>query len=111
MLTPDGPKSPVVASYGAKPWPSEASDDYPDIVATLGDKTRVIAADIQWIVQVRRPNGRWFNRYFCRTKEGLLLYAGRTPELLALPDYFPEQPIINRGPRAPFQGEEDHVEA
>jgi hypothetical protein len=79
---------------------SETADDYPRVVAVLDSETRVIAADIQWIVQ-RRRKGRavWDNRYFCRTKEGLLLYAGRTkpdvapppppPELLALPDRFP----------------------
>jgi hypothetical protein len=83
--------------------PHESSDDYPAIVAMLDAKTRVIAADIQWIVQRRVNGGRypWQSQYFCRTKAGLLLYAGRTkpdvapppppPELLALPDFFPER--------------------
>jgi hypothetical protein len=87
------------------PFPavSEMSDDYPAVVAVLLDgKMRVIAADIQWIVQKRVREGRWpwQSIYFCRTKAGLLLCAGRTkpdvapppppPELLALPDRFPE---------------------
>ena len=69
---------------------SESSNDYPSIV--LDDDTRVIecANAIQWIVQ-RRRGSRWHSRYFCRTKEGLLLYARPiTPELLALPDRFPD---------------------
>ena len=69
---------------------SESSNDYPSIV--LDDDTRVIecANAIQWIVQ-KRSGSRWRGRYFCRTKEGLLLYASPiTPELLALPDRFPE---------------------
>jgi hypothetical protein len=57
----------------------------------LDPKTRVIAADIQWIIQ-RRRGEQWRGEYFFRTKEGLLLYAPKptAPELLALPDRFPE---------------------
>jgi hypothetical protein len=69
---------------------SESSSDYPSI--KLDDDTRVIecANAIQWIVQ-KRSGGRWRSHYFCRTKEGLLLYARPiTPGLLALPDRFPE---------------------
>jgi hypothetical protein len=75
----------------AAPKPQEASDDYPDIVVVLDPKTRVIAADIQWIIQ-RRRGEQWRGEYFFRTKEGLLLYAPKptAPELLALPDRFPE---------------------
>jgi hypothetical protein len=67
----------------------ESSDDYHRVVLMLDAKTRVIAADIQWIIQEQR-GGRWFGKYFCRSKEGLLLYAPPVPELLALPDWFPE---------------------
>jgi hypothetical protein len=74
--------------------PQESSDDYPDIVVMIDPKTRVIAADIQWIIQKRRREGRraWEGVYYCRSKEGLLLYAPKptAPELLALPDWFPE---------------------
>jgi hypothetical protein len=61
----------------------------------LDANTRVIecAHGIQWIIQKRRA-GRWpwRSRYFCRTKEGLLLYARPiVAELLALPDHFARQ--------------------
>jgi hypothetical protein len=53
---------------------------------------RVIAADIQWIVQERRGNGKrpWVGKYYCRSKAGLLLYTPKptAPELLTLPDWF-----------------------
>jgi hypothetical protein len=85
--------SPVNAVSGAVARPSETSDDYPDVVADDG-KTRVIAADIQWIIQKRVRSGRhpWHSQYFCRSKEGLLMYAPKptAPELLALPDRFSE---------------------
>jgi hypothetical protein len=67
----------------------------------LDAKTRVVecAAGIQWIIQKRvRAVGRypWRSEYFCRTKDGLLLYAEPiTPELLALPDRFPEARFPN----------------
>jgi hypothetical protein len=79
---------------------NETKDDYPYVVAVLGGQ-RVIESScrIQWIVQ-KREGRNWRSIYFCRTKAGLLLYAGRTkpdvappppsPELLALPDRFPE---------------------
>ena len=73
--------------------PIETADDYPHVVV-LDGKTRVIAADIQWIIQRRTNGGRypWKNQYYCRSKEGLLLYAPKpiAPELLALPDWFPK---------------------
>jgi hypothetical protein len=78
---------------------SETSDAYPHVVVMLDPKTRVIAADIQWIIQERRRNGRhaWHNRYFCRSKAGLLhcmtcgdmMNMPAPPELLALPDWCP----------------------
>jgi hypothetical protein len=57
----------------------------------LDAKTRVIAADIQWIVQVRRGNGRWpwLGQYYCRSKAGLLRFVPAVPEIAALPDWFP----------------------
>jgi hypothetical protein len=75
--------------------PVEANDDYPHIVAMLDANTRVIecADNLQWIIQKRCNAARWpwRNQYFCRTKEGLLLYARPiTPELLALSDRFSE---------------------
>jgi hypothetical protein len=85
----DAPECPGDAKSSAA---HESSDDYPAIVAILDSKTRVIecADHIQWIIQ-KRGGRRWYSRYFCRTKAGLLLYAEPiTPELLALPDYFPE---------------------
>jgi hypothetical protein len=88
---PDGAKSSPRRVSG-RILPHETSDDYPT-VAMLDAKTRVIecAAGIQWIIQRRRGRG-WESRLFFRTKEGLLLYAKPvTPELLALPDYFPER--------------------
>ena len=61
------------------------------VVVMFDAKTRVIAADIQWILQKRRGK-EWRGEMFFRSKEGLLLYAPKptAPELLALPDWFPE---------------------
>src|SRR5262245_65016663 len=88
-------KSSVKAVSGAVSPPSETDDDYPDVVAVIDAKTRVIAADIQWIIQRRINGGRypWQSQYFCRSKEGLLLYAPKlTPALLMLLDWFPGGP-------------------
>jgi hypothetical protein len=96
---PGAGREPIAAAIGAQssvahvlsPLPHESSEDYPAAVAMLDDKTRVIecANGIQWIVQ-RRRGRTWHSIYFCRTKAGLLLYATPiTPELIALPDYFP----------------------
>lgn len=77
---------PIIAQITAR----ETGNDYPSII--LDADTRVVecANAIQWIVQ-KHIGGRWRSRYFCRTKEGLLLYARPiTPELLALPDRFPD---------------------
>jgi hypothetical protein len=79
---------------------NETGDDYPYVVAVLGDQRVIESSDrVQWIVQQRKGR-QWRNKYFCRTKAGVLLYAGRTepnvapppppPELLALPDRFEE---------------------
>jgi hypothetical protein len=92
---PDGVKSLPTALRTRQPRRNEGGDGYPD-VAMLDPKTRIVecAAGIQWIIQKRvRAGGRypWLGVYFCRTKEGLLLYARPiTPELLALPDRFPQ---------------------
>lgn len=88
-------KSGHAASNGEPKPPhrsDEASDDYPHVVAILDSRTRVIecAQGVQWIIQ-KRCAGRWpwRSRYFCRTKEGLLLYARPiVPGLVALPDHF-----------------------
>jgi len=93
------PSGDEIASHRAQPKRrvSETADEYPAVVAVLDAKTRVIecAAGIQWIVQVRRREGRWpwESVSFCRTKEALLRCAsphGQHPALLALPDRFPE---------------------
>ena len=72
---------------------SESSDDYPHVVVMLDARARVIAADIQWIIQERRGSG-WRGKYYCRSKAGLLLYTPKptAPELLALPHWFPDWP-------------------
>ena len=52
---------------------SENQDDYPNVVARLNPKLRVIrcADNIQWIAQHKYPS-RWSSFAFCATKEGLL---------------------------------------
>ena len=72
----------------------ESADDYDHVVVMLEAKTRVIAADIQLIIQRRINGGRypWQSQYYFRSKAGLLFYAkSDAPELLALPDWFPER--------------------
>jgi hypothetical protein len=65
----------------------EGSDDYPHVVAVLGEKTRVIVCNegIQWIVQHKKGQ-QWRGRSFCRTREALLRCSGHPnhPALLAL---------------------------
>jgi hypothetical protein len=60
-------------------------------VAVLGPQVRIIAADIQWIMQERRGN-RWRNKYYFHTKEGLLFYAPKpaAAALVVLPRWFPD---------------------
>jgi hypothetical protein len=81
-------KSSVTPSCG------ESCDNYPRIVVMLADDWRVIECSdgIQWVIQRRFRGARpWRPVYYRRTKAGLLLYARPlTPELLALPDRFPE---------------------
>jgi hypothetical protein len=76
---------------------SEAADNYPDIVAMLGDGRRVIecAAGVQWIIQQRLRETRypWEGQSFCRTKEALIRLAGSHPTLMALPDHFQRSQI------------------
>ena len=88
-----------VAPHGAALL--ESSDDYHRVVVMLDAKTRVIAADIQWIIQERKRSGRsaWEGKYYCRSKGGLLLYTPKptAPELLALPDWFPDSPPDDGG--------------
>lgn len=75
--------------------PGERSDDYNRVVVMLDARTRVIAADIQWIIQRRGKAARnpWRNELYFRTREGLVLYAPKPTalELLRLPDRFPER--------------------
>lgn len=89
------------ASHLKNPTWGEASDSYPT-VAVLNDRWRVIRCrtSIQWILQKRRGgSSSWRNRYFCRTREGLIQcareYAGEIGGdalviLLRLPERFPE---------------------
>jgi hypothetical protein len=91
VILPDAVASPVRGLCGPNRRPLESSDDYPDVVMMLDAKTRVIAADIQWIIQ-KRWGKEWRGEMFFRSKEALLMYAPKpiAPELLALPDWFPE---------------------
>ena len=66
----------------------ETANDYPHVVVQLDARTRVIAADIQWIIQRRRGEA-WHNKWFCRSKVGLLRFVPPVPEIMALPDWFP----------------------
>lgn len=83
----------------------EESDGYPRIVVRLNPQWRVIACrdGLQWILQKRRGlkhgRPRWANRYFFRTRAGLVCgcreYAGELAGdalvvLLRLPPFFPE---------------------
>jgi hypothetical protein len=57
----------------------------------LDARTRVIAADIQWIFQKRKGGAKpWRNKYYFRSKAGLLFHAPKptADELVALPDRF-----------------------
>jgi hypothetical protein len=78
----------------------EESEHYARVIARLNSHWRVIAcADgIQWILQTRRGQG-WRNRYFYRSREGLVIgccrYVGDIGGdalviLLRLPRFFPE---------------------
>lgn len=74
---------------------SETMDAYPHVVAMLDAKTRVVegSCGLQWIIQQRCNNGRWPWKGvgFYRSKAGLLTsIKSPPPELLALPDWFPE---------------------
>ena len=67
----------VVGRRGRKAGLSEASNDYPRVVAVLSDgKTRVIVcyAGIQWIVQLRQGE-QWHSR-------SILLHQGSADPLL-----------------------------
>ena len=78
------------------PGHPEYCEGYPRIVAYLNDGTRVIECGdgIQWAIQKYYPSSDrpWRSKYFFRSKEGLLLYAPKptAPELLVLPDWFPD---------------------
>ncbi len=60
----------------------ETADDYPNIVARLSDKWRVILcpAGIQWILQKRdagsAPSTRWRGVSYCVTREALVRLCG-----------------------------------
>ena len=85
---------------------AESSDDYPDVVAILNERWRVIGCrhGIQWVLQGRNRAERvardgWRGRSFCHTKEALIrvcdAHAGLIdPDgraiLAGLPERFPE---------------------
>jgi hypothetical protein len=78
-----------VKSYMA----GEYADDYPRVVVMLDARTRVVecAGDVQWSIQ-KRGKVAWRGVYYFRSKAGLLFYAkSSAPELMALPDWFPER--------------------
>ncbi len=62
--------------------PRETADDYPNIVARLSDKWRVIVcpAGIQWILQKRdagnAPSTGWRGVSYCVTREALVRLCG-----------------------------------
>jgi hypothetical protein len=86
----------------------ETAGDYPNIVARLSDKWRVIlcGAGIQWILQrrdgERAGRARWAGVGYCRTREALLRLCRASSErvdpaawaaLIALPEHFHNDPI------------------
>jgi hypothetical protein len=81
---PGGTKSAVATVYCP-----ETADNYPNVVAVLDPQVRVIAADVQWIMQERKGN-RWRNKLYFHTKEGLLFYAPKpaAAALAVLPRWF-----------------------
>jgi hypothetical protein len=76
VILPDAVASPVRGLCGPNRRPLESSDDYPDVVVMLDAKTRVIAADIQWIIQKR-----WGKEW-----RGELFFEGRIADVCAETD-------------------------
>ena len=78
----------TLATIGGKlnpltgPSHRETADDYPNIVARLSDKWRVILcpAGIQWILQKRdagnAPSTGWRGVGYCATREALVRLCG-----------------------------------
>ncbi len=62
--------------------PRETAEDYPNIVARLSDKWRVILcpAGVQWILQKRdagnAPSTGWRGVSYCQTREALIRLCG-----------------------------------
>ncbi len=91
-----------VTPRGRSSW--EDSDDYPNVVFSVGFDLRAIvcAQNIQWIVQRRRiskdprASARWADKGDCVTKEGLLRMANTvdTPGRAALVDWILTQPAL-----------------
>jgi len=54
---------------------AEKNDDYRPVTVVLNGRWRVVgcAGGIQWIVQSYGGPDRWRSRYFCRTRDGLIL--------------------------------------
>jgi hypothetical protein len=93
LTTTHAAKSIIIAVSVARSGAPDGRDDYSDVVVMLDANTRVIAADIQWIIQkrVRAGCNGWASVHHFRSKAGLLFYAPKpiAPELLALPEWFP----------------------
>src|SRR5262249_21232119 len=89
-LPPDSKSSRTASNGLSQP---EYCEDYPHIVTRLGDSRVIESGDrIQWIIQTHCPNSTrpWRNKYYCRSKVGLLRFLPNVPEILALRDYFPD---------------------
>ena len=68
------------------------------VIAALNSRWRVVVckSGIQWVLQTRSSQTSWEGRYFCRSREGLILcareYAGEIDgvalvRLLRLPEW------------------------
>ncbi len=58
---------------------AETDDAYAHIVAKLSENHRLIECSdgLQWIVQRRRPSGRWLSLGYFRTRDGLFAHLAR----------------------------------
>jgi hypothetical protein len=78
-LTAFGEAASVLTPLKWRSTSSESSDAYPDVVAVLNSRWRVIECPhgMQWILQFRgrsetMATSRWRNRSYCRTAEALI---------------------------------------
>lgn len=91
--SPEAVKSSVVTHKATMRHKSQ--DNYDAVVVVIDDRTRVIegSCGVQWVLQKRNSKTTWTGVMFFRSKAGLLLHAPKpiAPELLALPDWFPDR--------------------